>query len=523
MKAILCIILGVLFTFCFAPYDYFILGFVSFTGMLMILDRTYSGKRAFLYGWLFGLGHHITGLYWISYSMLVEPDKFAWMIPFSVTTIPAILALFTAIPFWLTYRFRFRNISRILFFGAIWTLCEMARGHILTGFPWNLTGYTWLSHISLAQAASYVGVYGMSLMAVIVFCSPHFAVRYIKDIHHAPVYKYCLSLYYLMPVILVINLLATWGNARIERLGLKFDKTNIRIVQPNIPQKEKFDPLRVGDHLFKYYTLSLQDNERPDFAPDLIIWPEVATILNIEEEKNFLSEVADIVPFSSYLILGSMRHEGWMINRKIFNSVQVIDSEGVLQRVHYDKHHLVPFGEYVPLREYLPGVEKITQGIGDFDKGSGPKTLKLDNSTPFSPLICYEIIFPGKIVDRYSMERPRWILNLTNDAWFGNTSGPYQHLNAARMRAIEEGLPVIRSANTGISAVIDGFGRVLASVPLEKEGIIDTKLPSANDELTFFSKYGNQIPLLMSAMLAILSLSLKYLSRALSKGPQEHL
>lgn len=522
MKIFATIILGMLYTLCFAPFHLFAMGFISFTGLLLILDSLQSPKKAFWYGFLFMFAHHVSGLYWISYSMLVEPDKFAWMIPLTVSVIPAYLALYVGAVCWLTYKFNFKKINRILFFASMWTLAEIARSYALTGFPWNLTGYVFLTKITIAQTASFISVYGLSLLAIILFCSPHFAVRYIKISSHAPIYKYCMSLYYILPIILGLTLLSDWGSKRIDLNKSEFEKINVRIVQPNIPQKEKFDPLRIGDQLFKFYSLTLSEGKTADYVPDVIVWPEAAVTTNLSENKEFMSEVADIIPYSAYLILGSVRQEGW-INRKIFNSVQFIDSEGNLENNHYDKHHLVPFGEYVPMRELLPFVDKLANGIGDFNTGDGPKTIRLPNSPSFTPLICYEVIFPGKVVDRTNTTRPEWILNVTNDAWFGNSSGPYQHLDAARMRAIEEGLPVVRSANTGISAVVDGMGRVLDELPLNTDGVIDTKLPKDLAVETYYSKHGNKVPLILAAGIAILSLLLKYLSRVLSKDQQKNL
>ncbi len=521
MKIFITIVLGILYTLCFAPFHLFAAGFISFTGLLLILDSLNSPKKAFWYGFLFAFAHHVSGLYWISYSMLVEPEKFAWMIPFTVSVIPAYLSLYVGAVCWLTYKFNFKKINRILFFASMWTLAEMARSYLFTGFPWNLTGYVFLTKLTIAQTASYISVYGLSLIAIILFCSPHFAARYIKNSTRAPIYKYSLSLYYLIPIILLLVQLSNLGSRRIDINKSEFEKINIRIVQPNIPQKEKFDPLRIGDHLFKFYNLTLSDGKDADYVPDLIVWPEASVTTNLADDHEFMTEIADIIPYSAYLILGSVRQEGWMVNRKIFNSVQFVDSEGNLETNHYDKAHLVPFGEYVPLRKLLPFVNKLANGIGDFNKGDGPKTIKLANSPAFSPLICYEVIFPGMVVDKKNPNKPEWILNVTNDAWFGNSSGPYQHLDAARMRAIEEGLPVIRSANTGVSAVIDGMGRILNYIKLNEEGVIDTKLPKNIAEETYYSKNGNKVPLILAAGIAILSLLLKYVSKVLSKGQPE--
>lgn len=506
MKIILTVILAVLFTLCFAPYHQFELGFISISGLLLILDKLSSNKKVFWYGVLFGFVHHITGLYWISYSMLVEPDKFAWMIPFAISIIPFYLSLYIGFVCWLTYKFRLNFILKTVFFSAAWTLAEIARGYALTGFPWNLVGYSFLFNENISQLGSIIGVYGLSLCAMLFFTSPYLAIYYIFKSKFSFTYRTCFSLYFIMPTILVLTLLYNWGGERIAANKDKFAKTKIRIVQPNIAQADKFNPDLKEEQLFKYYTLSLKESKLLDFVPNLVIWPEVATQINVAEDKEFLREIADIIPTGAYLILGTIRQEGWVLHSKFFNSVQLVNSEGTLQKIHYDKFHLVPFGEYVPLREFLPGIEKIAKGVGDFDKGNSPKTLKISNFPPFSPLICYEIIFPGEVIDKDS--KPEWILNLTNDAWFGNSSGPQQHLDTVRMRAIEEGLPVIRSANTGISAVVDGYGRVLESLKLEKMGVIDSKLP-IKLEKTYFSQVGNIFVIKISLILMAVSLFLR--------------
>jgi apolipoprotein N-acyltransferase len=518
MNSIILIILGAFYTLCFAPYYYIGFAVLSFTGFLVVLDKAKSGRKAFYYGWLFAFFHHVTGIYWVSYSMLIEPDKFAWMIPFSATALPAYLALYVGLAAYITYKFKFKRIDKIIFFAAIWVCAEMARGYVFTGFPWNLTGYALLSQPTLAQGASYIGVYGLSFIAVLVFASPYMLIDYYHKSNLPKFYKSCFSLIYIFPALIIYIFAMNFGGKILDSNPTAYEKTKIRIVQPNIPQKEKFDTLRLGDQLFKYYRLSLQDNPQPDFVPDLIIWPEAATPLNIAIEKEFLNDVAEVIPYSAFLILGSVRQEGWIVNKKFFNSIEFIDSEGNLQRQVYDKFHLVPFGEYVPYRRFLPGVDRIAKGIGDFDRGDGPKTMKLQNSPPFSPLICYEILFSGNVADKKSAQKPEWILNLTNDAWFGTTTGPYQHLDVARMRAIEQGLPVIRSANTGISAVIDSLGRVLQYIKLNDEGIIDANLPKPKADETYFSKNGNETIYKILIGAIILSLFLKCISIILLKA-----
>ena len=505
MYIIFSALFGSLFTLSFAPYYNIGLAFVSLSGILYFCVNAKSSKKAFIYGYLFGFFHHLTGLYWISNSMLVEADKFAWMIPFTSSLLPAYLALYIGVCAYLTRKLKFKNFSALLFFAGAWVISEYIRGNILTGFPWNLAGYIFSSQLPVAQLASILGAYGLSFFAIIFFSSPFLCLSFIKNYYYLPtIYKYCLSLYYSVIALTLFVFVESWGNSRIEENSNLFSSTNIRVVQPNIPQLEKFEREKIPEHLQKIYSLTSltgYSDDGDDFIPDIILWPEASVVFSIEENRNFLAEVADVIPYSAYLVLGSVRTEGFM-NKRFYNSIQFIDSEGNLQRNYYDKFHLVPFGEYVPLRSWLPFIEKITQGIGDFYTGTGNKTINIGSRIePFSPLICYEVIFPARAVNKNDKLKPKWIFNATNDAWFGEKVGPYQHLDIARMRAIEEGIPLVRAANTGISAVIDSTGNIISYIPLNYEGVIDSKLPADIKEGTIFSRYGN----IIAICLAILS------------------
>lgn len=495
------------------------LGFISFTGLLILVEKAKNDRKAFLYGFMFGFGHHVTGLYWISNSLLVEPEKFAWLIPFAVSLIPAYLSLYIGLLCWLTKKLKYKGIAKIMFFSGAWVMAEIIRGHVLTGFPWNLAGYVFLKNLDIAQFGSIIGFYGMSLLAVFLFSCPYAIISAFDNAYRKGFsqYKIGYSLMLLLPVSIIFISISYWGYQRIKDNKNREEDVNIRVVQPNIPQREKFDRLRIGEHLYNYYSLSLTQSEMENFVPDIIVWPEAATPYNLKESNTMLEELRDIIPFSSYLILGSVRVDGIGIDSsstKVFNSIEIVNSEGQLQQTHYDKHHLVPFGEYVPFRRFLPFLNKITHGNGDFSEGKGLKTIKLDNSPPFSPLICYEIIFPGKVVRRTPDTKAKWIVNVTNDGWFGLSKGPYQHLDTARARAIEEGVPIVRAANTGISAVIDSLGRVLKEVGLNEKGVIDAKLPSALHFDTFFSRFGLIIPILLAGFVISSAGCLKFFYRS---------
>lgn len=500
---------------CFAPYYTFLAGFLSITGLLIILDFARSNRRRFILGLLFGFMHHVTGLYWISNSLLVEADKFAWLIPFAVSAIPFYLALYTAFICWLTYKLEFKGFAKILFFSSAWVFAEIIRGTAFTGFPWNLAGYIFLGSPEISQAAAYVGVYGLSLLAMMIYSAPYMVFCSLVEFKlYNRAAKISFSILYLLPVVFATALIAMNGKTQMMKYNGKFENTKIRIVQPNISQQEKMDKLRLGAQLYDFYTLSVSDSQTDGFVPDLIIWPEAATPFDIKNSPQFRDEVSDIVPYSAHLLLGSIRYVN--DGQSAYNSMEIIDSEGnLLQDKYYDKHHLVPFGEYIPFRKTFPFVESIAGGHGDFWEGDGPKTINIENSPAFSPNICYEIIFPGEVTDNKTEfdKRAKFIVNLTNDAWFGESSGPYQHLDISRMRAIEEGVPVIRAANTGVSAVIDVNGTILKKLELNEKGVIDIKLPKAKDAPTYFSNNGNKTILVICGIMMIFSSVLKAIRR----------
>jgi apolipoprotein N-acyltransferase len=517
-------IFGTILTLAFAPLNYIIAGLYAFPAILLLTDfAVQKGKNPFWIGFGFGFGHHVSGLYWISNSLLVEAEKFAWMIPFAASLIPAYLAIYTGFVFWLTYRLKYEKTAKILFFGGTWVLMEIVRSYALTGFPWNLLGYTMLESQAISQVASVLGVYGLSLIAIILFCAPYLVLRALLDFDVGNrVYRAGYSFIYLTPLILILIIISMWGEKRLVMYSGSFENTMIRIVQPNIPQKEKFDPLRFGDHIYRYVSLTVTDPEYLDFVPDLIIWPEAATVFTLEEEEQFVKSLSDIIPYSSHLILGSIRRK----SEGSYNSIEVIDHDGILvEDLYYNKHHLVPFGEYVPLRKFLPGIERITHGQGDFNTGSGPMTMVIENKPPFAPSICYEIIFPGEVAPKKYPQnivkgefekKPEWILNVTNDGWFGITSGPHQHLDKARVRAIEEGLPVVRSANSGISAFIDAYGYVVDRIELGEQGVIDSKLPSAHPEDTYFSTHGLKSIIQICGLFILIAACVKFCHRILT-------
>lgn len=425
--------------------------------------------EAWWLGWWFGWGFSSTSIYWFAYALLTDPDKYAWVIPFAVLGIGAILACYSGLVVVFTYVSKTKGWYRILCFAALWSLGETARGSWFTGFPWNPLGLVLSSYDEVMQLASVIGVYGLGFIVAFTATIPSLIERP-KELKS--------WLRYGIPVLVIILLVFGYGAFRLTHATQAYTNTLVRIVQPNILQHHKWEPSLRLKALERHIFLS-QSKPLPDDA--VVIWPETALTYDLKEDPWVQEIVQPAIPDNGFLLTGMVR----IHDPSIWNSVVVLNSSAEIV-TWYDKFHLVPFGEYIPLRSVLPStITKLTYGAMDFSAGEGNRTLEANNLPSFSPLICYEAIFPSRAVDRN--HRPHWILNITNDAWFGFSAGPYQHFEMVRYRAIEEGMPLIRAANTGISALIDSYGRVVAKVPLGTAGIIDAMLPTRLEEPTMYS------------------------------------
>lgn len=443
-------------------------------------------------GWWMGFGYFLAGLWWLGAALLVEADQFAWALPLAILGVPAGLALFTALGFALARLLWSPGPMRIFALAAGLGASEWLRGHILTGFPWNDFGMALASVPALAQSASLFGLYGLDLVAIVAFSAP----ATLLDISHRrlPGVPIKVPLAFASAVV-AICALAGYGALRLNLHATDYvDGVRLRLMQPNLPQDAKFKPENGPEILRRYLALSDQATA-PERAGVIdvthLIWPESAFPFVLSREPQALSSIAQALQ-GRILITGAARTEDAHGGRgqsasKIFNSIEVLHGDKII--AFYDKTHLVPFGEYLPLSAILKplGVSHLVPGV--WDVGVGPRHLSAPGLPDMAPLICYEAIFPGEAVSRNG-ERPQLLLNLTNDGWFGKTSGPYQHFAQARLRAVEEGLPLVRVANTGISAIVDPFGRVLNELPLGVEGIIDGKLPKPA-KVTVFAKYPN--------------------------------
>ncbi|MDA0997147.1 MAG: apolipoprotein N-acyltransferase [Proteobacteria bacterium] len=427
-------------------------------------------RDAALTGWLFGVGHFAVGIYWIGNAFLVDRATYGWMMPFAVFGMAAGMAIYIAIAAAATrWAMAVSGVGRPLLpvaFAASWMAAEWLRSWVLTGFPWNPIASVWAVSPEMMQAAAWIGTPGLGFLTVLVFTSPAAGWHW-RPAEARPGVAVFVGGSVLLPL-----LLYAFGHARIAATTVA-DHPGIvlRLIQANIPQAEKWVPALKRGHVIKQMRMSRR-SPGPAGPPTHVVWGETMVPFVIEPNSDIPGMLAAAVPKGGAMIFGAPRQDQ---AGKVFNSAFAIDDDGRVAAT-YDKAHLVPFGEYVPLRGILP-IEKLTPGRGDFAAGPGPRNMAIKGLPPFGVLICYEIIFAGQVTD--PAKRPEWLLNLTNDGWFGLSSGPYQHLAAAQLRAIEEGLPVVRVANTGISAVIDANGRVRNMIGLDEQGVADVPLPTA--------------------------------------------
>jgi apolipoprotein N-acyltransferase len=441
------------------PLYWLPLGVIGMMGFVWLWDTSPTARIAGLRGWAWGLGHFTVGSYWMVEAFFVPPADFAALAVPAVLGLAIVLGIFPAAAAWTAKKLALRwphlagRYRRLVLLAIAWTATEWLRGHVFTGYPWNPLGHVWAFATPLLQSASLVGVYGLGTLSFMVLAAPAAGWRAS------------------LVALLALGVAGGAGRAVMGPVDATTTGPIIRIVQPNIPQGEKFLPETRAAQLKKLIDLSRRDGFDKLAA---VVWPETATPFVVQPASPGLAMMAVAAPRGGYLLAGAAR-AGDSMRDGVWNSLLAIDSEGAV-RATYDKVHLVPFGEYIPFHKEWPPLTGLI-GRGSFEKGEGLTTLALPGLPPFSPLICYEAIFPAAVTG--PGERPAWLLNVTNDAWFGTSSGPYQHLTSARLRTVEEGLPMIRAANTGVSAVIDAFGRVIASLDMERSGVIDRVLPPA--------------------------------------------
>jgi apolipoprotein N-acyltransferase len=491
-----------------APFNIFPALIITLTTAVWLLDGAAEADQAGRHrlvgsirvaafdGWWLGFGYFVAGLWWLGDAFLVEADRFAWALPLGVLGLPALLALFTAFGFAVARLVWVPGPARILALALGLGVAEWLRGHLFTGFPWNLLGMALGGNLVLAQAASLVGVYGLTLVAVAVFAAPATLVD------GTPGQR---SRWPIFAAGAALAALALFGALR---LGFGADPGSVagiklRIMQPNLSQDAKFRPEYRDAVLDRYLTLS--DRATSPQTMGLIdvthlVWPESAFPFILGRDAQALSRIGSSLPPRTTLVTGAARTESPGVgpaarNAPVYNSVQVVASGGTIIDSS-DKAHLVPFGEYLPFSALLNGLglRQFVSIPGGFEPGGRRKALNVPGLPLVAPLICYEAIFSAEVMPQIGPpgpeKRPGLLLNVTNDGWFGRYAGPHQHFAQARLRSIEEGLPLVRAANTGISAIVDAYGRVLSELPVGVDGVLDGNLPSRL-EPTVFARCGN--------------------------------
>jgi apolipoprotein N-acyltransferase len=469
---------GALVTMALPPFHLLPVLLIAFAGLVWLAAGARSWRGAFLIGWVFGFGHFASALYWVAEAFSVAGVA-VWAAPFAVAALAAACAIFPGLVV-LAYHgltvggaVRSAGFARIAAFASLWTAAEWLRGHaILGGFPWALTGYAWMPADSMLQFASLFGVLGLSWVTVFAAAAPATLAWSRRSLIG-------LTLSWLLLVVIAIG-----GAVRLAGADLAdVPGIGLRLVQANISQFHKWqDDLRAA-HLERHIALSTAPADDP---PTLVIWPETAAPYLLENEPGIRARIATAVPADGVLLTGAVRSSPTESGEhRIWNSLHAVNGDGDIIAT-YDKFHLVPFGEYTPFRSLL-SLAKLTQGKTDFSRGPGIQTMRLPGLPPVSPLICYEAIFPGAVVAPRA--RPEWMLNVTNDGWYGISIGPYQHFAQTRLRAVEEGIPMIRVANTGLSGVVDSYGRVRAMLGLGVAGRIDAPMPGALARPTLYARW----------------------------------
>jgi apolipoprotein N-acyltransferase len=504
--------LGAVSALAMAPFDAWPILFLTVPALVWLIDGAGVGRlggvaAAAATGWWFGFGYFLAGLYWIGYAFLVDAPTFGWLLPVAVIGLPAVLAIYMALGAALARMLWMRGTPRIFALGVALTASEWLRGHLFTGFPWNAFGYALTAPLPLAQAVSVFGIWGYTFIAIVVFASP----ATLTD-DPAETRRPWLPLTLAVAVLVALGGFGAW---RLERTPTRLvDGVHLRIMQPNLQQDVRFNYAARHEVMSRYLALSSRasapqpQGDQSQGSPaqgssaqvspvqgvgdtTQLIWPESPFPFFLTREADALGQIANLLTPNAVLITGAMRlaDPDNPAQSGVYNSIYVIDHTGSIAAV-YDKVHLVPFGEYLPFEQILEriGLQELTEQRGGFLAGDRHRLIAVPGAPEALPLICYEIVFAAEV--RPHGKRPGWIVNVTNDGWFGISTGPYQHFQQARVTAIELGLPLVRAANTGISGVVDPVGRIINALPLGSEGVLDSSLPRAIGA-TFYARFGD--------------------------------
>ena len=472
-------ILGLITSFSLPPYSYFFINFLTFPLLLIFLISNYKkGKwSSFTIGWMFGFGYFVSNLYWITNSLTFE-ENFKPLIPISLILIPLFLGFFYGVVTLVCSFFSLnKKFSSILIFSIFFSLIEFVRSFILGGFPWNLIAFSWLDYLPFLQVLSYIGTYSFNLLSVTIFLIPTITLFNYRKVTKI-IFLFCTM------AILLINFLygslIIKSNDKINETDLNFV---IKIISPKIAINRYFEDENPEKIILELVKLSQPNN----LEKTIFIFPEGAlSNVYLEDLKNYSYIFSENYSNEHKIVIGINSNE----ESGVFNSMVVLDKDvNILAK--YNKNKLVPFGEFLPFEIFFRkfGLKKITQGYRSFSSDNERNIININNLN-FVPLICYEIIYSGKInktIDDYNL-----ILNISEDGWFGNSVGPYQHFSHSIFRSIEEGKNLIRSANNGISAFINSKGEIINQIKSTERGVIEIR--SFNEtKKTIFSLFGNKI------------------------------
>jgi apolipoprotein N-acyltransferase len=476
-RAAVATISGALAALAQAPFDFPAIGFVSFPVLVWLLDGA-AGDAAsgrlrrlrpfFATGWWFGFGYFVAGLWWVGNAMLVDIDKYAWALPIAVLILPAAMAVFYGAAAALARPLWGEGIGRIAALATSFALMEWLRSFVLSGFPWSAIGYAAMPVPVLMQSVTIVGMVGMNALTVFVFALPAMLAGRRGGFPATVV------------LVLLVAAHVGFGYVRLTLAPAPGGKAlTARLVQPSVDQSRKWDA-SVRDEIFSnYLEMSARPPEQGASRPQLVVWPETSIPFLLQQRPQALAALGELVQDGQTLLAGAVRFEGASPTdpaTRFYNSVVAVNSAGVLYDAT-DKVHLVPLGEFVPFADLLGriGITKLVELPGGFSAGAGRHAIEVEPGIKVAPFICYEVIFPGIV----AAEAPdaQLIVNVTNDGWFGNSPGPYQHLRQAQVRSVEAGRPMLRAANNGISAAIDSHGRIVDALRLDGVGVLDVALP----------------------------------------------
>lgn len=504
------LVAGALAVLAQPPFDFFAVCFIAFPVLVWLLDGAAGdGGRSilsrffsfFATGWWFGFGYFLAGLWWIGRALLVEADAHAWAMPFAVVGLPAVLAVFFGLACALARPFWRHDLGRIFALAFGFGAGEWLRAIAFTGFPWNPVGQAAMPVPVLMQSASVIGVLGVNALAVYVFAAP--ALLAGRSWRRAG----------LAVAFLLAFTHAGFGYWRLNRPDpADAPAIAVRLVQPSIDQAMKWNPDTRNAIFETYLDMTRRKPDGDAGAPQLVIWPETSVPWLLTERPEVLSAIGQALAPGQVLLAGAVRAEGDVSTpaARFYNSVTAINDEGEIIGAA-DKMHLVPFGEYLPLSGLLSslGLTQLVSAPGQFTPAPGRRTLELPGGVTALPLICYEIIFPfeaGQAAGRPA----NLIVNITNDAWYGRTPGPWQHFRQAQIRAVELGLPLLRAANNGISAYVDAKGRVIDALALDSVASLDVNVRLAPVDGSGGNKlvnsvFANVVTLLLATIFAFVA------------------